>query len=471
MERAERANGTVKGGRTLDSCSLFHVPRRFVNRRGRANVQSEFKEGEPVPPIPREKTLDSTLALIRDPYRYISNRCQHHGSDLFEARLLLRKTICMTGPEAARLFYDSSRFSRRDAMPKAIQKTLLGVGGVQGLDDDAHRHRKQMFMSLMTPARIEELVQLTTAELRLRVRTWESLDQVVLYPELQMILMRATCAWAGVPLADTEVDARTREITALFDHAGSVGFRHLWSRSARKRADRWLAQFVEQIRSGGVAPSDDSAAHIIAWHRDVNGELLAPHVAAVELLNVIRPTVAVSVYIVFVAHALHVHPQLHEKLQSNDDGYAERFVQEVRRYYPFFPAVAARTRQRFEWNGYPFSEGQRVLLDLYGTNQDRRTWKDPEEFEPERFSQWGASPFNFVPQGGGSHHADHRCPGEWIALELMKLATEFFTRRVTYEVPEQDLSIDWSRLPALPRSRFVIRNIRENQRAEARRRR
>lgn len=47
----------------------------------------------------------------------------------------------------------------------------------------------------------------------------------------------------------------------------------------------------------------------------------------------------------------------------------------------------------------PFFRGQRVLLDLYGTNQDRRTWKDPEEFEPERFSQWDASPFNFVPQG------------------------------------------------------------------------
>lgn len=83
----------------------------------------------------------------------------------------------------------------------------------------------------------------------------------------------------------------------------------------------------------------------------------------------------------------------------------------------------------------------------------------------------GREPFQFRPSGGGSHHADHRCPGEWIALELMKLATDFFTRRMTYEVPEQDLSIDWSRLPALPRSRFVIRNIRENQRAEARRRR
>src|SRR3546814_10067301 len=63
----------------------------------------------------------------------------------------------MTGPEAAELFYRQDLFARRGAAPGRIQKTLLGQGGVQGLDGEAHRHRKQMFMSLMTPERIEEL--------------------------------------------------------------------------------------------------------------------------------------------------------------------------------------------------------------------------------------------------------------------------------------------------------------------------
>lgn len=347
-------------------------------------------------------------------------------------------------------------------MPRAIQKTLLGVGGVQGLDDGAHRHRKQMFMSLMTPERIQQLVQLTAAEWQIRLRSWASMSEVALYPELHLLLTRATCAWAGVPLADSEVEARTREIAALFDHAGSVGLRHLWSRWARKRADRWLADIIEQIRGGRIHPPEQSAAHVIAWHRDLDGELLVPHVAAVELINVIRPTVAVSVYIVFVAHALHAYPEVRVRLQTDDNGYADRFVQEVRRYYPFFPAVVARTRKAFEWNGYQFPEGRRVILDPYGTNQDPRTWDRPQEFEPERFRQWDESPVNFIPQGGGDHHVNHRCPGEWIAIELMKLAADFLTRRMSYDVPEQDLRIDWSQLPVLPRSRFVISNVREN---------
>ena len=111
--------------------------------------------------IPRDKNLDSTLALFLDPYEFISKRCRHYDSDIFETRLLLQKTICMTGPEAAELFYQPDRFVRQDATPGRIQKTLFGQGGVQGLDDEAHRHRKHMFMSLMTPESIDNLKELT----------------------------------------------------------------------------------------------------------------------------------------------------------------------------------------------------------------------------------------------------------------------------------------------------------------------
>ena len=82
--------------------------------------------------IPRDESVDGTLGLLRDPYGFVRKRCQRYGADLFETRLLLRRTICMTGPEAAQLFYDPDRFRRRGAMPGRVRRTLLGVGGVQG---------------------------------------------------------------------------------------------------------------------------------------------------------------------------------------------------------------------------------------------------------------------------------------------------------------------------------------------------
>jgi fatty-acid peroxygenase len=78
----------------------------------------------------------------------------------------------------------------------------------------------------------------------------------------------------------------------------------------------------------------------------------------------------------------------------------------------------------------------------------------------ERFEGWDESPYNFVPQGGGDHYIHHRCPGEWIAIALLKGAVKFLSREIEYEVPDQDLELQWSQMPPLPRSRFVIRNVR-----------
>jgi fatty-acid peroxygenase len=102
-----------------------------------------------------------------------------------------------------------------------------------------------------------------------------------------------------------------------------------------------------------------------------------------------------------------------------------------------------------------------VLLDLYGTNHDARLWDKPDEFRPERFRKWSGSAFNFIPQGGGNHYRNHRCPGEWITIELMKDAVEFLAESIAYDIPPQDLRISMSRMPAIPRSRFVISNVRK----------
>ena len=57
----------------------------------------------------------------------------------------------------------------------------------------------------------------------------------------------------------------------------------------------------------------------MALFRDPDGRLLPRRVAAVELVNVLRPTVAVAVYVAFVTHAPTVHPQWRERLHGGDD--------------------------------------------------------------------------------------------------------------------------------------------------------
>src|SRR5690606_33000534 len=138
---------------------------------------------------------------------------------------------------------------------------------------------------------------------------------------------------------------------------------------------------------------------------------------------------------------------------------ADAFVHEVRRFYPFFPAVPAKVRAGFRWNGYEFQQGTRALLGLHGINHDERTWDAPHEFRPERCLRRNGEAYELVPQGGGDHLEHHRCPGEWLTIELMRQALEFFTKDIRYEIPPQNLTIDTRRLPALPRSGLILSGI------------
>jgi fatty-acid peroxygenase len=165
--------------------------------------------------------------------------------------------------------------------------------------------------------------------------------------------------------------------------------------------------------------------------------------------------VAVARFIVFAAKALHEHPDARRRIASGDRKYLDHFVQEVRRLSPFFPFIGGCVRRAFEWRGYAFPQGIWVILDLYGTNRDPRSWKDPAAFRPERFRD-PPNLFELVPQGAGHASVTHRCPGEEMTVHLMRTAVLLLLESVVYEVPEQDLSVDLSRIPALPSSGFVM---------------
>jgi len=403
--------------------------------------------------------LESSLAFALEGYRFGTRRFRATGSDVVEVRLALQRTLVLRGAEAARVFYDTTRFVRRGAMPGLLQKTLLGVGGVQGLDGESHRARKAMFLSVLGPERARELADEVLRCWQEALPRWERAGEVVLLDEVAKVLCRAVCAWAGVPLPERDVARRTRDLRSLIEEAGDPRLGYVRARLGRRRAEAWCAGVVQQVRDGSLAPGEGSALHAVALYREPGGDLLEPRVAAVELLNVLRPTVAVHRWVALAALALHEHPGSREALRDSDDDVLP-FVHEVRRYYPFFPVVAGRVRQGFEWRGVRFPVGRRVLLDLTATDRDPAAWDDPDDFRPERFRSRDIGAFDLVPQGGSDHATGHRCAGEWVTIDIMATAVRALVRDMDYEVPPQDLRVSTTRMPTAPASGFVLRDVR-----------
>ena len=410
--------------------------------------------------IANDKTLDATLAALLQGYDFIRRRCERFGSDAFTTRAMLQSATCVVGEDAARMFYAPGRFTRVGAMPVMTLMLLQDFDSVQMLDGAALRHRKDMFLALATPPQIARLEEIARKEWRARIADWQARGRIVLFDETCEVLTRIACTWAAVPLSEHEAKARTREFAAMIEGSGTLGPRAWWGLFLRRGTERWARDVIHRVRTGEIETRADSPARIIAFHRELNGEPIALNAAAVELINVLRASVAVARYVVYGALMLHEKPERHQRLRAGDRAYAEAFAQEVRRLCPFFAYIGGRVREPFDWHNKHFAKGEWVVLDLYGTNIDPRSHRNATSFDPDRFLKREVCPFSFVPQGGGDVRTGHRCPGEDVTVALARVGIEMLAREMRYDVPPQDLSIRLSRIPARPKSRFIIENVR-----------
>lgn len=417
--------------------------------------------------IPKFNCPDSTISLMTNGYLFLKNKSDQCNSDVFEIRLMGKKILCMTGEEAAQVFYDAERFERHGATPKWIQKSLFGKNGVQALDGDAHIQRKQLFLSLTTPQNQQLLAKLATNRWEAFLTRWESKDHIVLFDELSLLLCQVACRFAGVPLTKKELRVRTKDFIAMIDAFGCIGPRNIKGQVARMRTEEWIQNIIEKVRYGTQEAKPDTALYVIAFHTNMDGSQLKLQEAAVELINIIRPIVAIATYLTFVALALQEHPYYKEKLVSGDPQYYEMFVQEVRRLYPFAPFIGAKVRKNFTWKNVRFKTGTLTILDLYGTNHDERIFEHPNIFYPERFKNYSGSLFQFMPQGGGDVNLTHRCPGERFTTEMMKVGLHYLVNKMDYKVPSQDLSYSLVRMPTLPKSRFIMTDIKRKIQSDA----
>jgi hypothetical protein len=85
--------------------------------------------------------------------------------------------------DAAAVFYDPSKFERHGALPHRVIASLFGKRSVHTLDDEAHRQRKAAFMSLMSPARLDELIAESARHWRRAIAFWPASRAVSLFDE------------------------------------------------------------------------------------------------------------------------------------------------------------------------------------------------------------------------------------------------------------------------------------------------
>lgn len=397
---------------------------------------------------------DGTLAFLREGYDYGRRRFDRLRTDAFTTRLLGRRVTITRGADAADMFYGGDRFGRDRAMPTSVVALLQDEGSVQSLNGAAHHHRKAIFISLISDE--EALSELSQIFIDEWLHLFKNHGRVVLHTALINILTRTALRWVGLDPQTVNVPAIGDSLAAMIEAAGRFGPSNWITRMRRQHVERWARSILAHIRDAGVEPR--TAVEVLASAKDADGSLLSLEVAAVELINVLRPTVAIGRFVVFAALALHRNPEWRSHLDE-DPKRATPFVHEVRRFFPFFPVIGGRALREFSWHGHGFSIDDWVMLDLYATNHDARLWERPDLFSPERFVDWDGDPNTLIPQGAGDVATGHRCPGERATIQVMVDAVRLLSSRMMYRVPAQRLDVSLSRFPALPQSGFIMSRI------------
>ena len=399
---------------------------------------------------PAMAELDQTLLAGIKGYAWLPDLRRRHHNRPVRLRVMGQRAVAVCGPEAVRFFYDESHLERHTALPHPVVATLFGKGAVHTLDREAHRHRKALFVALLMNDGIDELAKLVGESFDEAAQSWRQRSQVSLFDESALVIARAVTRWTGIEVTEEELPGLAADLVALVDGFATAGPRHWRALAARRRRERWLARKIEGVRSGEIVAPADAAITTIAHYREDGGPL-RPRTAAVELLNIIRPTTAVAWFVAFSAHALERWPQHRLPLRAGDEAFTAAFVHEVRRFYPFAPFLGGRAVADLTFAGERIPQGALVLLDVYGQNHDNLLFPKPYEFRPERFVDRPIGELDLIPQGGGDPRTGHRCPGEQITVALLGTLAQRLAQ-LDYYLPPQDLSIDLGRIPARPAS-------------------
>jgi fatty-acid peroxygenase len=405
---------------------------------------------------------DRTANLVRTGHRFSGWLRDRISGPATLLHPLARRPLVVRGQEGVDLFYDTERVGRRAAAPGSIARTLYGQDAVHTLDDAAHRHRKQLFLEVTEPDLVADLRERMSGKWARELEGWVRRGTGTVLPAAVAVFGEAVQEWAGAADSPAVMERRSRDLGLIIDGFATPSTAWLRARRARRRADAWATRVIIEVRQGRRRPEKHTAAWVMAHATDLDGEVLPARTAAVELLNVLRPTVGVAYYAAFAALELEANPDLSDRCATGDPEAVEKFCQEVRRMSPFAPLLSGRSRCPFIWQGQEVDEGDRVYLDVHGTDNDPQAWADASTFDPERFrSAATAERPDFIPQGGGSVRTGHRCPGEGIAMALLRTVVPSLAR-LDWSIHPEDRVYSLRRVPARPDGGVRLLDVRRH---------
>lgn len=404
---------------------------------------------------------------------YLQAQYRKYGP-VFKTRLLGRNIAVFLGPEANRFILSGGAhyFEWRGGWPPTFKELLGESLFVQ--DGEEHRQKRRL---LMPAFHRESLRHYLEAMEDIAVRyldKWERLGQFAWLEENKQYTFEvaSTLLTGSAPGAD--IERLSKLFVTLTRGFITIPIRAAWSPYGKAlAARRALLDYIDKAIDNRRANPTQDALSLLVQTRDEDGNVLTnQELQAQTLLMLFAGHETSASMLTSLAMILKQYPHVLEKARAEQRAlnivgrltndhlrhmpYLEQILKEVERMFPPVPAGFRKVIQTFEFNGYTIPEGWTALYMINAAHRNPDIYKDPDVFDPDRFSperNESNLPFSLVGFGGGARI----CIGYAFAQQEMKVLVSHLLRHYDWEIlPNQNLNTIY--LPTLfPKDGLKVR--------------
>ncbi len=231
----------------------------------------------------------------------------------------------------------------------------------------------------------------------------------------------------GGPFAELLELALSTE-TPIRYAARRLGALRSWGTLAdiNRKIDDLVMPLIAQRRSDAMRRRPADILSMLVDARSEDGEQLSDREIRADIVTLMlaghETTATTLAWLVdLLAHRPQVQDRVRAEVGTGRTDYTEAVINETLRLHPVAPITGRMTAGQYRLGDYTLAPGTRIVLLLDIINRDRRTYPDPDKFDPDRFLGARPSPYGWVPFGGGLK----RCIG--ASFSMCELTTILHT--------------------------------------------
>jgi len=375
-------------------------------------VNGEGTRDVPLMPGGR-RLLGHAPEFRRDPLALLQ-RAREHG-DVVRARFGPFHVYLLNSPDAIRQALVGQARKLEKGLNFGRAKRLIGNGLVMA-EGESHRRQRRLMQPAFHRAEIARYLDTMRDVAVPRISAWSPDETLAFDRELRSITLTVlTRTLLSSDIGSEAVDEIERLLRVLLSElvargiaANVPGLGWVPTRSnrrfaaARRRLDTLLTDIIDGYQTTGTDHGDLISILMRASDDETGTGMTSRQLRDEATTLVIAGSETTGNTIAWACYLLARHPQVQERLQQEVDQvlagadasyealgalpYTRAVITEALRLYSPVWILPRRATADVELGGYLLPAGSRIVFSPYALNRDARIHRDPDQFDPGRWS-------------------------------------------------------------------------------------